>query len=209
MWALSFPSFKKKKNELIQTWGLTSRSSSFQSVEVLCFRDRTMQGVRDIAHSIVFEVKLPEMAFSPGNLPVFENAYNYHLSGTEASLTFLSFPSQWQQKIEKSTAPTSLPMGTLPLNRGHALLFRKEQRQRWSSGNFLQAFVFSLQSWRFSPHHLAFVSYKIFIPELSYRKNKILYLHIYLLCKVMWSFSPYSKSVSKSAISPSTFNILH
>uniref|UniRef100_A0A673TBC9 Ubiquitin-like modifier-activating enzyme ATG7 n=2 Tax=Suricata suricatta TaxID=37032 RepID=A0A673TBC9_SURSU len=40
-------------------------SSSFQSVEVLCFRDRTMQGVRDIAHSIVFEVKLPEMAFSP------------------------------------------------------------------------------------------------------------------------------------------------
>ncbi|XP_039087204.1 ubiquitin-like modifier-activating enzyme ATG7 isoform X4 [Hyaena hyaena] len=40
-------------------------SSSFQSVEILCFRDRTMQGVRDIAHSIVFEVKLPEMAFSP------------------------------------------------------------------------------------------------------------------------------------------------
>ncbi|XP_074200431.1 ubiquitin-like modifier-activating enzyme ATG7 isoform X4 [Camelus bactrianus] len=40
-------------------------SSSFQSVEVLCFRDRTLQGVRDITHSIVFEVKLPEMAFSP------------------------------------------------------------------------------------------------------------------------------------------------
>ncbi|XP_008696103.1 ubiquitin-like modifier-activating enzyme ATG7 isoform X4 [Ursus maritimus] len=40
-------------------------SSSFQSVEVLCFRDRTLQGVRDIAHSIIFEVKLPEMAFSP------------------------------------------------------------------------------------------------------------------------------------------------
>ncbi|KAF6098614.1 autophagy related 7 [Phyllostomus discolor] len=40
-------------------------SSSFQSVEVLCFRDRTMQGVRDITHSIIFEVKLPEMAFSP------------------------------------------------------------------------------------------------------------------------------------------------
>ncbi|XP_020924055.1 ubiquitin-like modifier-activating enzyme ATG7 isoform X9 [Sus scrofa] len=41
------------------------RSSSFQSVEVLCFRDRTLQGVRDIAHSIIFEVKLPEVAFSP------------------------------------------------------------------------------------------------------------------------------------------------
>nr|KAF6419927.1 autophagy related 7 [Molossus molossus] len=40
-------------------------NSSFQSVEVLCFRDRTMQGVRDITHSIIFEVKLPEMAFSP------------------------------------------------------------------------------------------------------------------------------------------------
>uniref|UniRef100_A0A8C5XIA3 Ubiquitin-like modifier-activating enzyme ATG7 n=1 Tax=Microcebus murinus TaxID=30608 RepID=A0A8C5XIA3_MICMU len=40
-------------------------SSSFQFVEVLCFRDRTMQGARDVTHSIVFEVKLPEMAFSP------------------------------------------------------------------------------------------------------------------------------------------------
>ncbi|XP_059796366.1 ubiquitin-like modifier-activating enzyme ATG7 isoform X5 [Balaenoptera ricei] len=40
-------------------------SSSFQSVEVLCFRDRTLQGVRDVTHSIIFEVKLPEMAFSP------------------------------------------------------------------------------------------------------------------------------------------------
>ncbi|XP_029391207.1 ubiquitin-like modifier-activating enzyme ATG7 isoform X1 [Mus pahari] len=40
-------------------------SGSFQSVEVLCFRDRTMQGARDVRHSIIFEVKLPEMAFSP------------------------------------------------------------------------------------------------------------------------------------------------
>lgn len=40
-------------------------SGSFQSVEVLCFRDRTMQGARDVTHSIIFEVKLPEMAFSP------------------------------------------------------------------------------------------------------------------------------------------------
>uniref|UniRef100_A0A8C2VQP1 Ubiquitin-like modifier-activating enzyme ATG7 n=1 Tax=Chinchilla lanigera TaxID=34839 RepID=A0A8C2VQP1_CHILA len=40
-------------------------SSSFQSVEVLCFRDRTMQGARDIAHSIIFEVRLPEVTFSP------------------------------------------------------------------------------------------------------------------------------------------------
>ncbi|XP_023561682.1 ubiquitin-like modifier-activating enzyme ATG7 isoform X1 [Octodon degus] len=40
-------------------------SSSFQSIEVICFRDRTMQGVRDIAHSIIFEVRLPEVTFSP------------------------------------------------------------------------------------------------------------------------------------------------
>lgn len=45
-----------------------------------------MQGLRDVAHSIIFEVKLPEMAFSPGNLPIFENAYNYHLSEPESAL---------------------------------------------------------------------------------------------------------------------------
>ncbi|EHB15584.1 Autophagy-related protein 7 [Heterocephalus glaber] len=44
---------------------LGDRSSSFQSIEVLCFRDRTMQGARDVTHSIIFEVRLPEMAFSP------------------------------------------------------------------------------------------------------------------------------------------------
>ncbi|POI30206.1 hypothetical protein CIB84_006044, partial [Bambusicola thoracicus] len=37
-----------------------------QSIEVLCFRDRTMQGVRDITHSIIFEIKLPQGAFGPG-----------------------------------------------------------------------------------------------------------------------------------------------
>lgn len=141
-----------------------------------------MQGMRDIAHSIIFEVKLPEMAFSPGNLQVFENAYNYHISETEASLTFI--PSQWQQKVEKSTASTFLPMGTPPLNRGHTLLFRKEQRQRMSSGNFLQTFFF-FHSWGFfSP--LVFVSHKIFIPDLSYGKNKVLiHLRIHLLYKIM------------------------
>ncbi|XP_072929053.1 ubiquitin-like modifier-activating enzyme ATG7 [Hemitrygon akajei] len=38
-------------------WG-----SFLDSLEVLCFRDRTMQGVRDIRHSIVFEIKLPQLA---------------------------------------------------------------------------------------------------------------------------------------------------
>ncbi|NXW28973.1 ATG7 enzyme, partial [Phaetusa simplex] len=43
-----------------QKWG-----SILQSVEVLCFRDRTMQGVRDITHSIIFEIKLPEKPLGP------------------------------------------------------------------------------------------------------------------------------------------------
>ncbi|XP_075569996.1 ubiquitin-like modifier-activating enzyme ATG7 isoform X2 [Pelecanus crispus] len=42
-------------------WG-----SILQSVEVICFRDRTMQGVRDITHSIIFEIKLPERVLGPG-----------------------------------------------------------------------------------------------------------------------------------------------
>ncbi|NWQ82540.1 ATG7 enzyme, partial [Columbina picui] len=41
-------------------WG-----SILQSIEVLCFRDRTMQGVRDITHSIIFEIKLPEGVLGP------------------------------------------------------------------------------------------------------------------------------------------------
>uniref|UniRef100_A0A8C0GYQ4 Ubiquitin-like modifier-activating enzyme ATG7 n=1 Tax=Chelonoidis abingdonii TaxID=106734 RepID=A0A8C0GYQ4_CHEAB len=41
-------------------WG-----SHLHSVEVLCFRDRTMQGVRDIAHSSIFEIKLPQLPQSP------------------------------------------------------------------------------------------------------------------------------------------------
>ncbi|XP_069795971.1 ubiquitin-like modifier-activating enzyme ATG7 isoform X5 [Narcine bancroftii] len=44
-------------------WG-----SFLDSLEVLCFRDRTMQGVRDIRHSIIFEIKLPQMA-SPTGCP--------------------------------------------------------------------------------------------------------------------------------------------
>ncbi|XP_069062758.1 ubiquitin-like modifier-activating enzyme ATG7 [Pleurodeles waltl] len=38
------------------------RGTHPRSVEVLCFRDRTMQGVRDIKHSIIFEVNLPYIA---------------------------------------------------------------------------------------------------------------------------------------------------
>ncbi|XP_029456633.1 ubiquitin-like modifier-activating enzyme ATG7 [Rhinatrema bivittatum] len=35
------------------------------SIEVLCLRDRTMQGVRDIKHSIIFEIALPQMSLGP------------------------------------------------------------------------------------------------------------------------------------------------
>ncbi|XP_043375048.1 ubiquitin-like modifier-activating enzyme ATG7 isoform X8 [Dermochelys coriacea] len=45
-------------------WG-----SHLHSVEVLCFRDRTMQGVRDLTHSSIFEIKLPQMPQSPVDCP--------------------------------------------------------------------------------------------------------------------------------------------
>uniref|UniRef100_A0A8D2J5M9 Ubiquitin-like modifier-activating enzyme ATG7 n=1 Tax=Varanus komodoensis TaxID=61221 RepID=A0A8D2J5M9_VARKO len=37
-------------------WG-----SHLRSMEVLCFRDRTMQGARDISHSTIFEIQLPQV----------------------------------------------------------------------------------------------------------------------------------------------------
>lgn len=37
-------------------------------VEILCFRDRTLQGSRSIQHSIVFQVKLPDLSTCTGNL---------------------------------------------------------------------------------------------------------------------------------------------
>lgn len=74
--------FSPYSNE-INTNLVDDRSSSFQSVEVLCFRDRTMQGARDLSHSIVFEVKLPEMAFSPGNQQVCANVCNDEWSETQ------------------------------------------------------------------------------------------------------------------------------
>ncbi|XP_044156498.1 ubiquitin-like modifier-activating enzyme ATG7 [Bufo gargarizans] len=40
-------------------WG-----SRVQSIEVICLRDRTLQGERDIKHSISFEIKLPPVAQS-------------------------------------------------------------------------------------------------------------------------------------------------
>uniref|UniRef100_A0A3B5AB76 Ubiquitin-like modifier-activating enzyme ATG7 n=1 Tax=Stegastes partitus TaxID=144197 RepID=A0A3B5AB76_9TELE len=41
---------------LANQWG-----SRVDTVEVLCFRDRTLQGSRSIQHSIIFQVKLPEL----------------------------------------------------------------------------------------------------------------------------------------------------
>uniref|UniRef100_A0A3B4USY6 Ubiquitin-like modifier-activating enzyme ATG7 n=1 Tax=Seriola dumerili TaxID=41447 RepID=A0A3B4USY6_SERDU len=41
---------------LANRWG-----SKLDTVEVLCFRDRTLQGSRSIQHSVVFQVKLPDL----------------------------------------------------------------------------------------------------------------------------------------------------
>uniref|UniRef100_A0AAY4DAK4 Ubiquitin-like modifier-activating enzyme ATG7 n=1 Tax=Denticeps clupeoides TaxID=299321 RepID=A0AAY4DAK4_9TELE len=45
-------------------WG-----AQLNTVEVLCFRDRTLQGVRSLQHSIIFRVKLPDLSSSTGNAP--------------------------------------------------------------------------------------------------------------------------------------------
>ncbi|KAG9483645.1 hypothetical protein GDO78_009523, partial [Eleutherodactylus coqui] len=42
--------------------------SRVQSIEVICLRDRTLQGERDIKHSISFEIKLPRVAQSQGTV---------------------------------------------------------------------------------------------------------------------------------------------
>ncbi|KAL6464784.1 hypothetical protein MHYP_G00271010 [Metynnis hypsauchen] len=44
---------------LASKWG-----SQLDVVEVLCFRDRTLQGIRSVQHSIVFQVKLPSLSQS-------------------------------------------------------------------------------------------------------------------------------------------------
>ncbi|XP_061543288.1 ubiquitin-like modifier-activating enzyme ATG7 isoform X2 [Phycodurus eques] len=41
----------------------SQRDAKVDTVEVLCFRDRTLQGSRSIQHSVVFQVKLPELPF--------------------------------------------------------------------------------------------------------------------------------------------------
>ncbi|XP_077385352.1 ubiquitin-like modifier-activating enzyme ATG7 [Festucalex cinctus] len=39
----------------------SQRGAKVETVEVLCFRDRTLQGSRSIQHSVIFHVKLPEL----------------------------------------------------------------------------------------------------------------------------------------------------
>uniref|UniRef100_A0A8C6KSA1 Ubiquitin-like modifier-activating enzyme ATG7 n=1 Tax=Nothobranchius furzeri TaxID=105023 RepID=A0A8C6KSA1_NOTFU len=45
---------------LAKQWG-----SKLDLVEVLCFRDRTLQGSRSIHHSLIFQIKLPELSMCP------------------------------------------------------------------------------------------------------------------------------------------------
>ncbi|XP_019747959.1 ubiquitin-like modifier-activating enzyme ATG7 [Hippocampus comes] len=41
----------------------SQRVAKLDTVEVLCFRDRTLQGIRSIQHSVIFHVQLPELPF--------------------------------------------------------------------------------------------------------------------------------------------------
>lgn len=43
-----------------------ARGSQLDIVEVLLFRDRTLQGSRSIQHSVIFQVKLPELPNNSG-----------------------------------------------------------------------------------------------------------------------------------------------
>lgn len=135
-----------------------NRSGSFQSVEVLCFRDRTMQGARDVAHSIIFEVKLPEMAFSPGNWQVFANVYN------EWPETLLP-ASQWPKRRHSSLRGQC---ESLPGAEGNC-------GQPWAEAEFAGSFSSGLfQSGRcFSSFMficLVFDQHEIFIHASSSRK---------------------------------------
>lgn len=47
------------------------RGSKLDIVEVLCFRDRTLQGTRSIQHSLIFQIKLPELPLNSGNFHSF------------------------------------------------------------------------------------------------------------------------------------------
>lgn len=47
-------------------FNVAGRGSAVQRLEVLCFRDRTLQGLRDISHSIIFEIQLPQAPLGPG-----------------------------------------------------------------------------------------------------------------------------------------------
>uniref|UniRef100_A0A668A6A2 Ubiquitin-like modifier-activating enzyme ATG7 n=1 Tax=Myripristis murdjan TaxID=586833 RepID=A0A668A6A2_9TELE len=49
---------------LAHRWG-----SKLDTVDVLCFRDRTLQGSRSIQHSLIFQVKLPELPLNSGMCP--------------------------------------------------------------------------------------------------------------------------------------------
>uniref|UniRef100_A0AAQ4QJ93 Ubiquitin-like modifier-activating enzyme ATG7 n=1 Tax=Gasterosteus aculeatus aculeatus TaxID=481459 RepID=A0AAQ4QJ93_GASAC len=51
---------------LASQWG-----SKLDTVEVLCFRDRTMQGSRSIQHSVVLQIKLPKHPLNSGNFRSF------------------------------------------------------------------------------------------------------------------------------------------
>lgn len=47
---------------------VSCRASKVETVEVLCFRDRTLQGCRSVQHSIIFHIKLPKLSPNSGKV---------------------------------------------------------------------------------------------------------------------------------------------
>lgn len=89
---------------------------------------------------------------------------------------FSFIPSQWQQKVGKSTTLTSLQVGTPPMNRGrraHSAI-QTGTKAKIASRIFPPGGFFNLENVSPLVCGFDFAWHKIFIPDLSYRKNAAL-----------------------------------
>uniref|UniRef100_A0ACB8EIH0 Autophagy- protein 7 (Autophagy- E1-like activating enzyme atg7) n=1 Tax=Sphaerodactylus townsendi TaxID=933632 RepID=A0ACB8EIH0_9SAUR len=63
-WDDFFPDPKQKVTLAVYDPCNFAQGNHLRTVEVICFRDRTMQGARDISHSTIFEIKFPQGTLS-------------------------------------------------------------------------------------------------------------------------------------------------
>uniref|UniRef100_A0A8C1ZKL4 Ubiquitin-like modifier-activating enzyme ATG7 n=1 Tax=Cyprinus carpio TaxID=7962 RepID=A0A8C1ZKL4_CYPCA len=105
---------------LAKQWG-----SQLDVLEVLCFRDRTLQGSRSIQHSIIFRVKLPDLTASavcPKSV-VWEKNPKGAMGPRSVSLSECMDPKRLVDKVV-STRCLLLGAGTLGCNVARTLMVR-------------------------------------------------------------------------------------